>query len=616
MPPIDPSISTPIPGGLVPESSPLTGTVSEPAPIVPDITAGQPQSNFVPNIATQPAPVNPARPWANILQGALWGLSGAAQKGPGRGGFLAGVGMGASAAQQMKFASTKAADDHIRAMKEAQLADLQTEEGKLSLQMQYQNIAALNKLFNLKPDGSISGANPQDMHSQAVGAHQVMAAASPDGSTLPRVQTVSSPIGHGDDTKNHVIDYYNPPSAQDLQQNPTGYHDFVNEAFKADGKVLTDQMWQTANGAVKPGEKPNAISMLAQQQEGQAQMVQNAYQALYSPFGGKEVDTKGARSPEQITSMNAGTAAYLQQRADAYDKLQDANSTVSKLLHGQVTNFNNEVERQRSLATTAKSSTATSLSPAEAAAAGQKKADELAAEYDPNTKAGQLNIQKAQQDLLDKKTGNLEKAQKQLFEIGIAPDPTDPTKQVKLNLSTSGAEEMLVDQHTGQPIPTKNVAAIKPSMQEQNRGDFAKSALHVLDVIDKLRSQGKVPNGPITGVTAKELGKIGVAGDSQEALDLIGFASSAATGAHVGGRFNQEIMKKMDTMLAMNMNDPSFNAAERAIREVMTPYATNGGRQSVTDFKQSLMGTSKIKNGKTYTINGFDQNGLPIYDVK
>jgi len=549
-------------------------------------------------------PVNPARPWMSILQGALWGLQGASAKAPGRGGFGAGLGMGVAAAQGMKFASVKAADDHVRAMKEAQLMDLQTQEAKLSLQMQYQNIAALNKLFNLKPDGTIAGATSQDMNAQAVGAHQTMAAASSDGQTLPQVQTVSSPFGHGDQPDKHVIDYYNPPSAQELQQNPTGFHDLVVESFRVDGKILTDQMWQTAGGAVKVGEKPNAIGMLVQQQEGQAQMVQDAYKRLYAPFGGKEIVTTGSREPAQITSMNQGTSASLHQQAEAYDKLPDSNPTISKILHGQAVNFDFAVENARNLATQKKGETVTSLAPAEAAAAGLKTTAEEAAKFDPNTPAGLLNIQKAQQDLIDKKYANADKRQRTLFDEGKAPDGET------LNL-TNAAPEMLVDQKTGQPIPTKMVSTMKPTQQESNRADFAKSTLHILDTIDKLRAQGKVPNGPITGLTAKHMAAVGLGSDSQEALDLIGFGSSASTGAHVGGRFNQEIMKKMDTMLNINMNDAQFTGAENAIREVMTPYATNGGRMSVAEFKQSAMATPKYRNGVKGHIIGFDKDGRP-----
>jgi hypothetical protein len=129
------------------------------------------------------------------------------------------------------------------------------------------------------------------------------------------------------------------------------------------------------------------------------------------------------------------------------------------------------------------------------------------------------------------------------------------------------------------------LSKMAPSQQETNRADFAKSVLHTLDLLDDLKKQGKVLNGPITGITADFLAKWGLSGDSQEARDLLKFAQSAATGAHVGGRFSQEIMHKMDTMIGMNMNDTQFAAAEQGIRDVMKPYADQGGRMTVGELR-------------------------------
>jgi hypothetical protein len=335
-------------------------------------------------------------------------------------------------------------------------------------------------------------------------------------------------------------------------------------------------------------------------------MVQDAYKRLYAPFGGKEIVTTGAREPAQITSMNQGTSASLHQQAEAYDKLPDSNPTISKLLHGQAVNFDFAVENARNLATQKKGETVTSLGPAEAAAAGLKTTAEEAAKFNPNTPAGLLNIQKAQQDLIDKKYANADKRLRTLFDEGKTPDGEE------LNL-VNAAPEMLVDQRTGKPIPKNMLSTMKPTQQESNRADFAKSTLHVLDTIDRLRDQGKVPNGPISGLTAKHLAAVGLGSDSQEALDLIGFGSSAATGAHVGGRFNQEIMKKMDTMLSINMNDAQFSGAERAIREVMVPYATNGGRMSVDEYKHNLMTMPQYRGGVKGQVTGFDKDGRPLW---
>lgn len=376
-------------------SMPITGGISEPAPIA----AGP-----VSNPPTSTTPIQPGRPWQGILQGALWGLAGAAQKGPGRGGFAAGLGMGAANAQQMQFASVKAADDHIRAQKEQELLDLQTEEGRLGLQLQYQNIAALNKLFHLTPDGSFSAQTTPELHTKANGALQTAAAASPDGK-LGRVQTYGSPVGGAQ--KNHIVDYTYPPTLQDFQQNEQGMHDFVAEGFKADGKTLLPNWWETGGGKVTVGEKPNAIGMLNQQQTGQSEMFMDAQKRLYAPFGGKEIVTTGARTPDQITSMNSGSSASLNQQAVAYDKLPDANPTVSKLLHGQATNFDAAVDNYRDLATKGKIAGIAATAPSEAAASALKTAsDELAKEGTPGGQAA-LAEKKAQTEKAIFETGQL-----------------------------------------------------------------------------------------------------------------------------------------------------------------------------------------------------------------
>jgi hypothetical protein len=168
---------------------------------------------------------------------------------------------------------------------------------------------------------------------------------------------------------------------------------------------------------------------------------------------------------------------------------------------------------------------------------------------------------------------------------GMINTGVNPIDGTKLDV-TNAPDELLVDARTGKPIPIKMVSTLKPTMQESNRADFAASTLHSLDLIDKLKAQGKLPNGPITGLTAKKLAALGLGSDSQEAIDLLGFAGSAATGAHVGGRFNVPIMEKMDKMLNLNMNDTQFAAAEQGIRDVMGQYVSQGGRLTVAQWNQ------------------------------
>lgn len=160
---------------------------------------------------------------------------------------------------------------------------------------------------------------------------------------------------------------------------------------------------------------------------------------------------------------------------------------------------------------------------------------------------------------------------------------TNPLTKEKLSLDNA-PDEFLVDVRTGNPIPIKSKE--NPTMQDTNRASFASSALHTLDSIDKLRAAGKLPNGPITGRTAEALAKLGLSNeDAQNAIDLISLGQSAATGAHVGGRFNIPIMDKMKGLLSLNMNDAQFSGAEDAIRNVLNQYVQTGGRYSVAQWK-------------------------------
>jgi hypothetical protein len=185
----------------------------------------------------------------------------------------------------------------------------------------------------------------------------------------------------------------------------------------------------------------------------------------------------------------------------------------------------------------------------------------------------------------------------------------NPITGESLNLSNA-PNEMLIDSRTNQPVPFKMLSTLKPTQQESNRSDFAGSVLHSLDQIDQLRAAGKLPNGPLSGLTAKALSKAGLGDeDAQKAMNFISFAQSAATGAHVGGRFSSEIMDKMNHMIGINMNDSQFKGAEDSIRNVMDQYVKQGGRQTVGQFKQDMLGSVVSVKGQRVKVTGFDKNG-------
>jgi hypothetical protein len=185
----------------------------------------------------------------------------------------------------------------------------------------------------------------------------------------------------------------------------------------------------------------------------------------------------------------------------------------------------------------------------------------------------------------------------------------NPITNEKLNLSNA-PDEMLLDSRTSKPIPFKMLSTLKPNQTEIARATFADSVIHSLDKIDELKAQGKLPNGPLSGLTQTMLAKVGFGNeDAQKALDFISFAQSAATGAHVGGRFSVPVLEKMNKLVNLNMNDGQFKGAEESIRDVMGQYSKQGGRQTVGQFKQDLLGSVVSVKGQRVKVTGFDKDG-------
>jgi hypothetical protein len=171
-----------------------------------------------------------------------------------------------------------------------------------------------------------------------------------------------------------------------------------------------------------------------------------------------------------------------------------------------------------------------------------------------------------------------EKQQKMLLDYGQAG-------KLRLNLDNA-SDEMLVNQRTGNPIPNKSLTALKASQTEVNRAQFATTVLHLADSLRKAQAAGTLPNGPITGLTKEALGKAGLNdADAAKALTEISLLQSAATGAHVGGRFSVPVLDKMAGLLKLNMNDSQFLGSLDAITDTMQTYKDNGGRFSVAEWK-------------------------------
>lgn len=155
-------------------------------------------------------------------------------------------------------------------------------------------------------------------------------------------------------------------------------------------------------------------------------------------------------------------------------------------------------------------------------------------------------------------------------------------------LTTDNASpEMMVDQRTGQPVPYKLMTSYAPTMQEKNRKDFANTVLHTMDTLNSLKQAGKLPNGPITGLTSEGLMKLGLSSaDAQQAATTIQLMQTAATGAHVAGRFSVPVLDKMSKLMSLRMNDDQMQGAIDGLRPIMQNYVDKGGSLTVYEWNQ------------------------------
>lgn len=211
----------------------------------PPSTVGQPEAAPI-GAAPSPAPVaataadaaasaarpTTPRPWMGILQGALWGLMGASQKGPGRPSFGAGLGLGVKGAEegatrraQLQFESAQAADSHIKALDEHRRAEQLDDTGKLDLvQKTGETNAYFRDQFGWEPFAEIP-----DTHAATTGALTTAAAA--NGGAIPAVSTLQAPGPKGKDGK--IFPYTMTPDQ--AKRNSEGYLAAVNRMREVQG---------------------------------------------------------------------------------------------------------------------------------------------------------------------------------------------------------------------------------------------------------------------------------------------------------------------------------------------------------------------------------------------
>lgn len=192
---------------------------------------------------------------------------------------------------------------------------------------------------------------------------------------------------------------------------------------------------------------------------------------------------------------------------------------------------------------------------------------------------------------------------------GVANNPTAPGAGGAGNatprpggLGLEGAPDMmLVQPATGLPIPMKMLSTLKPTPTEQNRADFAASAMHSADKIQQLVDQAKAQIGPFDGRVSELMAKAGL-GDqfNQELQNYVRFTQSAATAAHTG-RFSVPILDKMDKMIGPEMNSDQLAGAIDSIKGQMAPYADAGWKPTVWEYRSWLGGAGTTPSGKTVT---------------
>ena len=194
--------------------------------------------------------------------------------------------------------------------------------------------------------------------------------------------------------------------------------------------------------------------------------------------------------------------------------------------------------------------------------------------------------------------------------VGTAPgqaqpaagSPQTPGSTGGLNLNNA-PDMMVVNPATGLPIPNKMLSTLKPTTTEQNRADFAASAMHSADKIQQLVEQAKAQVGPFSGRVAELMARAGL-GDqfNQELQNYIRFTQSAATAAHTG-RFSVPILDKMDKMIGPEMNPDQLSGAIDSIKGQMAPYADAGWKPTVWEYRSWLSGTGTTPSGAKATPN-------------
>lgn len=148
----------------------------------------------------------------------------------------------------------------------------------------------------------------------------------------------------------------------------------------------------------------------------------------------------------------------------------------------------------------------------------------------------------------------------------------------------NAAPSMLVDPN-GNVIPQDLVSTYKPTSQQRQTADTARQVLSIAQNLRQAVANNPNLAGPLSGRSKQGLAKAGLGNaEAQKYLDDLSFLTSAATKMHTG-RFSNEILKKMDTLIKPGMNPDQFGGALDSIQGVAQRYADEDKLTTVSDWK-------------------------------
>ena len=179
-------------------------------------------------------------------------------------------------------------------------------------------------------------------------------------------------------------------------------------------------------------------------------------------------------------------------------------------------------------------------------------------------------------------------------------------------LTLDNAPDSMLVSASGQVIPQELVSTYKPTAQERQTADTARQVLAISAGLQQAIQQNPNLAGPLSGRSKQAIAKLGY-GDAQaqKFLDDISFLQSASTKMHTG-RFSNEILKKMDSIIQPGMNPDQFTGALSSINGVASRYASEDQLTTVGDFKrqqQTPQNPAPVAGGRQVQIPAGAQIG-------